>query len=35
MNFAEFLKSYSNIDNNFIDEYLNIYDNDNNDIFYS
>lgn len=33
MNFAEFLKSYSNIDNNFIDEYLNIYDNDNNDIF--
>ena len=33
MNFAEFLKKYSNIDNKFIDDYLDIYDINNNDIF--
>ena len=34
MDFAEFLKTYSNIDNIFIDEYLKIYDiNNDNDIF--
>jgi len=33
MNFAEFLKKYSSIDNKFIDDYLDIYDINNNDIF--
>lgn len=33
MDFVDFLKTHSNIDNDFIDEYLNIYDIDNNDLF--
>lgn len=33
MNFAEFLKKYSTIDNKFIDDYLDIYYINNNDIF--
>jgi phage anti-repressor protein len=33
MNFGDFLKKYSTIDNKFIDDYLDIYDINNNDTF--